>query len=116
MKFYAFLRNSLLLKPIKEQYINYSSIEYFSNIRYINKLDKVPFTATIKNKKLFSYLINNYNLFYMCNYLFKNLKNKASMINAKTFSFGFFYLRGLVVILFIDACLTDDEPLWEPIE
>jgi hypothetical protein len=34
----------------------------------------------------------------------------------RSFSFGFFYLRGFFVILFIDACLTDDEPLWEPIE
>ena len=34
----------------------------------------------------------------------------------KTFSFGFYYIRGFSFILFIDACLTDDEPLWEPIE
>ena len=34
----------------------------------------------------------------------------------RTFSFGFFYLRGLFCVFFIDACLTDDEPLWEPIE
>ena len=34
----------------------------------------------------------------------------------RTFSFGFYYLRGLVFLFFIDACLTDDEPLWEPIE
>lgn len=27
------------------------------------------------------------------------------------FGFGFYYIRGLVFILFIDACLTDDEPL-----
>ena len=40
---------------------------------------------------------------------FKNL-SKIS------FSFGFYHLRALVFILFIDACLTDDEPLWEPIE
>lgn len=33
-----------------------------------------------------------------------------------TFGDGFLYLRGLTVIFFIDACLTDDEPLWEPIE
>jgi hypothetical protein len=26
------------------------------------------------------------------------------------------YIRGLFVIFFIDACLTDDEPLWEPVE
>lgn len=32
-------------------------------------------------------------------------------VHQKTFSFGFYYLRGLAVILFIDACLTDDEPL-----
>ena len=35
---------------------------------------------------------------------------------SKTFSFGFYYLRGFLFLLFIDACLTDDEPLWEPIE
>ena len=29
---------------------------------------------------------------------------------------GFSYLRGLLVIFFVDALLTDDEPLWEPIE
>ena len=34
----------------------------------------------------------------------------------RSFSFGFIYIRGFIVILFIDACLTDDEPLWEPIE
>jgi hypothetical protein len=39
-----------------------------------------------------------------------------SDLSNKTFSFGFYYLRALVFILFIDACLTDDEPLWEPIE
>ena len=37
-------------------------------------------------------------------------------ILTRSFSFGFYYLRGLFFILFIDACLTDDEPLWEPIE
>jgi len=34
----------------------------------------------------------------------------------RTFSFGFGYIRGLGFLLFVDACLTDDEPLWEPIE
>lgn len=29
---------------------------------------------------------------------------------------GFIYLRGLFLIFFIDACLTDDEPIWEPVE
>lgn len=29
---------------------------------------------------------------------------------------GYIYIRGLLVLLLIDAALTDDEPLWEPIE
>ena len=29
---------------------------------------------------------------------------------------GFIYLRGLFILFFFDAMLTDDEPLWEPIE
>lgn len=49
----------------------------------------------------------------------KHLRSGVSYIYdllSKTFSFGFYYLRGFVFLLFIDACLTDDEPLWEPIE
>ena len=34
----------------------------------------------------------------------------------RTFGFTYIYLQGFCFILFIDACLTDDEPLWEPIE
>ena len=49
-------------------------------------------------------------------YYYKQLAYSFSLLNLKTFSYGFLYLRGLFVILFIDACLTDDEPLWEPIE
>lgn len=44
----------------------------------------------------------------LINFFLENMK--------RTFSFGFYYIRGFVFILFIDACLTDDEPLWEPIE
>jgi hypothetical protein len=29
----------------------------------------------------------------------------------RTFGESFFYLRGLFIIFFIDACITDDEPL-----
>ncbi len=34
----------------------------------------------------------------------------------QTFGFAYQYKQGVVFLLFIDACLTDDEPLWEPIE
>lgn len=34
----------------------------------------------------------------------------------QTIGEGFIYLRGLAIIFIIDASLTDDEPLWEPVE
>jgi hypothetical protein len=34
----------------------------------------------------------------------------------RTLGEGAFYLKGMCIVFFIDACLTDDEPLWEPIE
>ena len=47
---------------------------------------------------------------------FKDYMNATLLNINKTFGFGFYYLRGFFFLLFIDACLTDDEPLWEPIE
>lgn len=44
------------------------------------------------------------------------LSSQLGSVLNKSFSFGFTYLQGFAFILFIDACLTDDEPLWEPIE
>jgi len=32
------------------------------------------------------------------------------------FDESFFYIRGLLIVFFIDASITDDEPLWEPVE
>lgn len=34
----------------------------------------------------------------------------------RTFGFGFYHIQGLFLVLSVDAMLTDDEPLWEPIE
>lgn len=33
-----------------------------------------------------------------------------------TFGEGFIYIRGLFIIFVMDASITDDEPLWEPVE
>jgi hypothetical protein len=88
-----------------------------------------------KNHKNLQVLGNNYKFFFN-KFFFPNLKIKIlnffnliffykAVISLKnyifdsvrrTFSFGFYYLRGVFFLLFIDACLTDDEPLWEPIE
>ena len=58
----------------------------------------------------------NFNDFFFYKKYIKAIANYYTEILTRSFSFGFYYLRGLFFILFIDACLTDDEPLWEPIE
>jgi len=39
-----------------------------------------------------------------------------NQITIRFFGLGFFYIYYTLFIMYIDACLTDDEPLWEPIE
>jgi hypothetical protein len=62
-----------------------------------------------------SQLKHAHTLAYYRTLLTKGTHNLLSTVY-RSFSFGFMYIQGLTFILFIDACLTDDEPLWEPIE
>lgn len=79
---------------------------------------------------IFKFCIN------FCYKLSKKLKSKVNklikLITLKNFQINFFYyikslvfnlnlpsllyIQGLFIILLIDCCLMDDEPLWEPIE
>lgn len=70
-----------------------------------NNLCRTPFYADLQNLRNF-FLKNLYPTGM------PNLNN----ILKRSFGFGFYYIQGTVFLLFIDACLTDDEPLWEPIE
>mgnify|MGYP007121702970 CR=1 FL=1 len=61
------------------------------------------------------------NLFFInSNLFYSNWYSKLyiSFLNAykRTVGDGLLYVRGLFLIFFIDACLTDDEPIWEPVE
>ena len=50
-------------------------------------------------------------------YVYTNLSVEAiQSILVRFVGVGFFYLSYSCFIMYIDACLTDDEPLWEPIE
>lgn len=49
--------------------------------------------------------------------LYMKLLYEGCLLNLNQMSGeGLFYLRGILIATFIDACLTDDEPLWEPVE
>jgi hypothetical protein len=71
------------------------------------KLNFVPSDSALKFSVESLYSKGN----YLVSYYSKHLSYSLALLNLKTFSYGFLYLRGLFVILFIDACLTDDEPL-----
>lgn len=60
--------------------------------------------------------LNNLSINTYVQLSFKNFWFYVSSIINKSFGFSFYYLKGFVFVLFIDACLTDDEPLWEPLE
>jgi hypothetical protein len=85
----------------------------------------VQLTQTTNNMlstNLITSLLKNFNTVYSggntlrTNLLWSKFVAYVSAAFHKSFSFGFFYIQGFAFILFIDACLTDDEPLWEPIE
>ena len=104
-------------------------IYYWSTYKYLNKSSN----STIRS---YSFKVKNWantvlaqvdidNLKYYLNLRLKNFFSynlitsiafNFSNVSKRSFSFGFSYLIGFSFILFIDACITDDEPLWEPIE
>ncbi len=96
-----------------------------TDVSFFKQFNKFfSFTNIVKNNFLIFFLFNNVsNVFslFLLNYLKTNFNfNKLSIyflnIYKRTLGEGFFYLRGLFFIFFIDAAITDDEPLWEPIE
>lgn len=59
---------------------------------------------------------NIFTSFYTQTIFIRSTFNQIFKLFRKTIGEGAFYLKGLFIVFFIDACLTDDEPLWEPIE
>ena len=69
-----------------------------------------------KITNLFTYSKPLNSIYFYFNFLHSEILLRSKIIVYKSFSFSWYYIHGFVFILFIDACLTDDEPLWEPIE
>ena len=55
-------------------------------------------------------------LLYTCVTCFKRFNFYLLDVFKRTLGEGALYIRGLFFIFFVDACLTDDEPIWEPVE
>ena len=109
-----------IITNISSSYFLNSNIKslYLFGIRNKESTSTIPSISVLNPSRLnFKSLLpqlSNNNLAFVA--LSKYLTSYWLDLSNKTFGFGFYYLRALVFILFIDACLTDDEPLWEPIE
>lgn len=103
--FFLFNENSL-----NKSSSNNSTFWFFTNLIKENFFIFFVFNS-IKNP-LYVYFKNIFQL----NFNFKEKSTIFLDIYKRTIGEGFFYIRGLFIIFFIDACITDDEPLWEPIE
>ena len=90
------------------------------HLRYTNSIPAVqssPNTTESTFITNFSTVFNNTrDASLLMRIFWTNTLRNILILWEKTFSFGWYYLQGFIFILFIDACLTDDEPLWEPIE
>lgn len=130
LEYYYRLQNEFIFKFNPRYFLEYFKVQFFE-VNYIfhwNKFFK-SYKKTFKSQPNFRGLnilsilefknIDKKNLFLNQNTFFKNLKFQVDWLKEifkRALGFGFFYIKGLIFILFIDACLTDDEPLWEPIE
>ena len=99
LSFYFFndFKFNKLASLIKNNFIIFL---FYNNV---NKTLISLFLNFIKTNSTFSLFFKNFYLYIVDQY-------------KRTFGEGYYYLRGLFIIFFIDAAITDDEPLWEPIE
>lgn len=114
------------IKYIKNNISDYNYIFHWDKLKESHQKKVVKATKTFNDNNPVSSFKNNFSPVGLLtldgfNYLFfiKILKTYVLFTFdtlKRTFGFGFYYIRGVIFLLFIDACLTDDEPLWEPIE
>jgi len=111
-------------KYLSDRFYEYEYIYHWNKLwPTYKKSFKPSLTSKINknNSKTFVTFTVEYVSLYFTNF-FSFTKHKKyftglySQVITRVFGFGFYYMRGIVFLLFIDACLTDDEPLWEPIE
>ena len=106
------LNNEILSKSLIGNYLRTPKL-YNNNTRS-NSYSIIKYSTKFKHTNITS---DHFNLISTSLYMFINeLYMSIKIIVYKSFSFSWYYINGFIFILFIDACLTDDEPLWEPIE
>ena len=120
------------LKPSKSEFtiLDLWNKTFFPNLR-LPKVTTINYKSSLKaphltmlslTRDLWSRAVNIYwfQLVFTCILslcaLIQRYLNWILELVKRSFGEGILYLRGLFILFFFDAALTDDEPLWEPIE
>jgi hypothetical protein len=111
---YLFKNNFWKPRKLKKIYKLFFFNKFNSQLIFFN-FNNIVFNNLSFNK-IFNPIYIYFLKFFQINYNFKEASIYFLDIYKRTFGEGFFYIRGLFIIFFIDASITDDEPLWEPIE
>ena len=109
---YVLLRKTTTMDFLRN---NLSSSTNYEKVAILTNKLKLETYSSFLILVTYSTSYHYFNNYFSSNRTWVILSYLQNVIN-RTFSFGFTYIQGLIFILFIDACLTDDEPLWEPIE
>jgi hypothetical protein len=124
---FFFKKINLIINRIELIVIDLTKYIYNFLSLTLNTYNVLPFNITSNNYVVSNFVLNNKlyrfkSKFSLYDYILIIYRNTLSYIISlnfflkQSFSFSFYYLQGFIFLLFIDACLTDDEPLWEPIE
>lgn len=57
-----------------------------------------------------------FTFFFFLKNFFKTNSIKSLYVFKTFFGDGFIYIRGIFIMCFVDAIISDDEPIWEPVE
>lgn len=125
LKYSSNLKKTFLSSPSTSSNLDKLTQSVYQTPIKLTKFDlTLPTTSPLANKLTFDnnvvlYLINttsfsstyNLNFFYVLHNSLKLTLIYLLDIFKRTIGDGFIYIRGLFIIFFIDACLTDDEPI-----
>ncbi len=128
-KYFNNLKKTLFLNSTQNSQINQLNTLIYNSTFSSNPVNMSSYKSKLLQSSIFEgnvslYLVSNFssqniynfNLFYFLQNTFKQALIYLLDVWKRTIGDGFIYLRGLFIIFFIDACLTDDEPIWEPVE
>lgn len=128
-KYFNNLKKTLFLNSTQNSQINQLNTSIYSSKFSSNPVNLSSYKSKLLQSPIFEgnvslYLVSNFssqniynfNLVYFLQNTFKQALIYLLDVWKRTIGDGFIYLRGLFIIFFIDACLTDDEPIWEPVE